>query len=79
MIKKLSCVLITTILLVTGEIGKAQDPIFSQFYANPLYLNPAMAGSAVCPRLNLNYKKAKSAKNFIVLMRFWTTLKNNVL
>jgi len=56
MIKKLSCVLITTILLVTGEIGRAQDPIFSQFYANPLYLNPAMAGSAICPRLNLNYR-----------------------
>ncbi|MGZ3931802.1 MAG: type IX secretion system membrane protein PorP/SprF, partial [Bacteroidia bacterium] len=25
---------------------KAQDPQFTQFYANPLYLNPAFAGTA---------------------------------
>ncbi len=35
---------------------KAQDPHFSQFYANPLYLNPAMAGSIVCPRVTMNYR-----------------------
>ena len=34
----------------------AQDPEFTQFYANPLYLNPAFAGSARCPRLELNYR-----------------------
>lgn len=34
----------------------AQDPAFSQFYANPLYLNPALAGSAQCPRVILNYR-----------------------
>ncbi len=34
----------------------AQDPQFTQFYANPLYLNPAFAGSARCPRLSLNYR-----------------------
>src|SRR4051812_34004613 len=34
----------------------AQDPAFTQFYANPLYLNPAMAGSARCPRIALNYR-----------------------
>jgi len=34
----------------------AQDPEFTQFYANPLYLNPAFAGSARCPRLALNYR-----------------------
>jgi len=36
--------------------GQAQDPIFSQFYANPLYLNPAMAGTQKCPRGILNYR-----------------------
>jgi type IX secretion system PorP/SprF family membrane protein len=36
--------------------GYSQDPHFSQFYANPLYLNPAMAGSMVCPRLILNFR-----------------------
>lgn len=32
----------------------AQDPQFTQFYANPLYLNPAFAGSVRCPRIALN-------------------------
>ena len=35
---------------------KAQDPQFTQFYANPLYLNPAFAGSARCPRISMNYR-----------------------
>ena len=35
---------------------KAQDPEFTQFYANPLYLNPAFAGTARCPRVALNYR-----------------------
>ncbi len=34
----------------------AQDPEFSQFYANPLYLNPALAGSTVCPRMIGNFR-----------------------
>ena len=34
----------------------AQDPQFTQFYANPLYLNPAFAGTARCPRVVLNYR-----------------------
>ncbi len=33
-----------------------QDPEFSQFYSNPLYLNPAFAGSHMCPRVTLNYR-----------------------
>ena len=35
---------------------EAQDPEFSQFYANPLYLNPAFAGTNRCPRIALNYR-----------------------
>lgn len=31
----------------------AQDPHFSQFYANPLYLNPAFAGSTGCGRASM--------------------------
>lgn len=34
----------------------AQDPIFTQFYANPIYMNPAFAGTNVCPRLVMNYR-----------------------
>lgn len=33
-----------------------QDPAFSQFYGNPLYLNPALAGSGDCPRFIANYR-----------------------
>jgi type IX secretion system PorP/SprF family membrane protein len=35
---------------------KAQDPHFSQFFANPLYLNPAYSGSIVCPRIVANFR-----------------------
>lgn len=38
------------------QYSRAQDPIFTQFYANPLYLNPAMAGSNICARYSLNYR-----------------------
>src|SRR3984885_7423674 len=34
----------------------AQDPQFSQFYAAPLYLNPAFAGSTGQARAGLNYR-----------------------
>ncbi len=43
-------------LLLSAGAAMAQDPEFTQFYANPLYLNPAFAGSAHCPRLNMNYR-----------------------
>lgn len=33
-----------------------QDPEFSQFYANRLYLNPAFAGTERCPRVGLQYR-----------------------
>ncbi len=42
--------------IVASTTAYAQDPAFSQFYANPLYLNPAFAGSNECPRANLNYR-----------------------
>jgi type IX secretion system PorP/SprF family membrane protein len=35
---------------------RAQDPVFSQFYAAPVYINPALAGISIGPRLNLNYR-----------------------
>lgn len=35
---------------------KAQDPQFSQFYSNPLYLNPAFAGTSTYPRIVSNYR-----------------------
>ena len=51
-------VLIWAVILFTG-LGieaTAQDVHFSQYYANPVYLNPAYAGSVVCPRISLNFR-----------------------
>lgn len=57
MMKKVAKIALTAALLLGAATGaKAQDVIFSQFYANPLYLNPAFAGSKVCPRISLNYR-----------------------
>jgi type IX secretion system PorP/SprF family membrane protein len=47
--------LIFVFVLLCGFV-QAQDPEFTQFYANPLYLNPAFAGSQRCPRIALNYR-----------------------
>jgi type IX secretion system PorP/SprF family membrane protein len=47
----------TLSLVFMGMLSaSAQDVSFSQYYANPLYLNPALAGSKICPRLTLNYR-----------------------
>ncbi|GAB4377043.1 MAG: hypothetical protein Kow0075_04960 [Salibacteraceae bacterium] len=54
--KRFTILFITALLLANSEVANAQDPAFSQFYANPLYLNPALAGSATCPRVVLNYR-----------------------
>jgi type IX secretion system PorP/SprF family membrane protein len=35
---------------------QAQDPIFSQYYATPLQINPAFAGSAFAPRFGIAYR-----------------------
>jgi len=44
-----------SVLVAVAEL-RAQDPEFTQFYANPLYLNPAFAGTNRCPRLVMNYR-----------------------
>jgi type IX secretion system PorP/SprF family membrane protein len=36
--------------------AKAQDPQFSQFFSNPLYLNPAFTGTGTYPRIVSNYR-----------------------
>jgi type IX secretion system PorP/SprF family membrane protein len=46
------------ILLLTRDV-QAQDPEFSQFYATPIYTNPAMAGTGQCDgggRAVINYR-----------------------
>lgn len=53
--KGLKRVLLGVVLLGAAGVH-AQDIPYSQFYANPLYLNPAFAGSVVAPRIALGYR-----------------------
>lgn len=41
-------------MMVLSVVAFAQDPQFSQFYASPVYTNPAFAGSSKVGRLVLN-------------------------
>ena len=43
------------ISLASGNLF-AQDPEFTQFYANQLYLNPAFAGASYCPKVSMNHR-----------------------
>lgn len=52
----LLCVMIGTGLLSFSPSVYGQDPTFSQFYSNPLYLNPALAGTGECSRIMFNYR-----------------------
>lgn len=49
-------VLIWLGLVTHSKHVHGQDPTFSQFYSNPLYLNPALAGTGECSRILLNYR-----------------------
>ena len=50
----------TTLLLVLSllycTLLKAQDPVFSQFYAAPMQLNPALTGLVAAPVIGINYR-----------------------
>lgn len=44
------------LFVIFTNIAYSQDISFSQFYANPLYLNPAFSGSVGVPRVALQYR-----------------------
>src|SRR6201990_763912 len=48
--------LVGLLILISVTWVTAQDPQFSQFYAAPLYLNPAFTGSTNQTRVGLNYR-----------------------
>ncbi len=43
-------------VLLVGNYTMAQDPVFSQFYAAPLELNPAFTGGTEGGKIGLNYR-----------------------
>jgi type IX secretion system PorP/SprF family membrane protein len=56
-LKKCYIILLTILAMLTGKKDMyAQDPHFSQFYANPIYLSPSLAGATDGGRLILNYR-----------------------
>ena len=54
--KKIFTLVLFSLIVFTYKNAIAQDPEFTQFYANPLYLNPALAGTTICPRISINYR-----------------------
>jgi type IX secretion system PorP/SprF family membrane protein len=56
MVKRFQFFFTLSCLIFPGFLTLAQDPEFSQYYANPLYLNPAFTGTTFCGRLTLNYR-----------------------
>ncbi len=54
--KLLTGLLLVVIMTSTGIKANAQDPSFSQFYANPLYLNPAFTGTTPLPKFHINFR-----------------------
>jgi type IX secretion system PorP/SprF family membrane protein len=48
--------LFTILAILCTLVARAQDPEFSQYYAAPLYLNPAFAGTSEDHRFMANYR-----------------------
>jgi type IX secretion system PorP/SprF family membrane protein len=48
--------IVIAIVFSSSFYSYCQDPIFTQFYSNPVYLNPAFTGSNKCPRIVSNYR-----------------------
>jgi type IX secretion system PorP/SprF family membrane protein len=44
------------LLVGAADTLSAQDIQYSQFYANPIYLNPAFTGAAEASRFGVNYR-----------------------
>ena len=55
MLKKIKNIIIF-VTIFWSAVAVGQDISFSQFYTNPLYLNPAFSGSVGVPRVALQYR-----------------------
>ena len=52
--KRIIYLVILSFIILINSYG--QDPTFSQFYANPLYLSPSFAGATEEYRFGMNYR-----------------------
>jgi len=55
-LKKIKQTALLCAILMLSEVVSAQDPVFSQFFASPLQLNPALTGTSDAPLIHLNYR-----------------------
>jgi type IX secretion system PorP/SprF family membrane protein len=56
MLRKFYWTLLLTMWLLGNTVLVAQDVQYSQFYAAPLYLNPALTGASELTRVGINYR-----------------------
>ncbi len=54
--RRICSLLIGLVAICASMELKAQDPQFSQFYAAPLYINPAFTGASQFTRFGVNYR-----------------------
>ncbi|HLN54898.1 MAG TPA: PorP/SprF family type IX secretion system membrane protein [Bacteroidales bacterium] len=54
LVKRIKYLILLVFVIISDSYG--QDPTFSQFYANALYLSPSFAGATAEYRLGLNYR-----------------------
>ncbi len=47
-------IIISVFKLILWLPGYGQDPVFTQFYHNPLQISPALAGTTFAPKIHLN-------------------------
>lgn len=51
-----TCVIISSLISLCIYNTYSQDAEFTQFYSSPILLNPAFAGTHICPRITLNHR-----------------------
>lgn len=57
MLNRIKFILLSAFVVISFSMEtQAQDPEFSQYFAAPLHVNPALAGISFGPRININYR-----------------------